>query len=79
VTNAFFASLHVLSVGPFPRSTMPVPLHKARARHERQWIGRISGGLPSVARRRRCAPTSFPPSLRLRCTFPARRPQTEAS
>jgi len=48
VTNAFFVSLHGLSVGPFPRSTMPVPLRKARARHERQRIGRISGWLPSA-------------------------------
>jgi hypothetical protein len=41
-------------------------------------VGRYSGGLSSAARRRRCAPTPFPPSLRLRATFPARRPQTEA-
>ena len=54
------------------------PLRKPRARHERQWIGRKRGGLPSATRRRRCAPTPFPPSLRLRYTFPARRPQTEA-
>jgi hypothetical protein len=42
-------------------------------------IGRRSGGLPSAARRRRYAPTPFQASLRLRFTFPARRPQTEAS
>jgi hypothetical protein len=31
------------------------------------------------ARRRRCAPASFPPSLRLRFTVSAHRPQTEVS
>jgi hypothetical protein len=41
-------------------------------------VGRNSGGLPSAARRRRCAPAPFQPSLRLRCTSSARRPQTEA-
>ena len=40
--------------------------------------GRISGGLPSAALRRRCAPTPFQPSLRLRSTVSTRRPQTEA-
>jgi hypothetical protein len=39
---------------------------------------RKSGVLPSAARRRRCAPAPFPPSLRLRFTSSARRPQTEA-
>jgi hypothetical protein len=58
-TNARFVSLHGLPVVPVPLSTTPVPLRKPRARHERQWIGRISGGLPSAARRRRCAPTAF--------------------
>ena len=42
-------------------------------------VGRSSGRLPSVARRRGCAPASLPPSLRLRSTFPACRPPTEAS
>jgi hypothetical protein len=41
-------------------------------------VGRYSGGLPSAARRRRCAPTPFPPSLRLRSTVSSRQPQTEA-
>ena len=41
-------------------------------------VGRNSGRLPSAARRRRCAPAAFQPSLRLCSTFPARRPQTEA-
>ena len=64
---------------PVPLSTTPVPLLKPRARHELAWCkGLRSGGLPSVARRRRCAPTPFLPSLRLPSTLPARRPQTEA-
>jgi len=78
VTNACFAALHGLMVGPVSHSTMPVPLRKTRARHERNSVGRISGRLPSAARRRRCAPAPFPPSLRLRFTPSARRPQTEA-
>ncbi len=41
-------------------------------------IDRIIGWLPSAARRRRCAPAPFPPSLRLRSTSSVRRPQTEA-
>jgi hypothetical protein len=58
---------------------MPVPLRKARARHERQWIGRISGWLPSVvgggvALRLRSRRLSASAPL-----FTARRPQTEAS
>jgi len=34
VTNARFASLHGLPVGPVPLSTTPVPLLKPHARHE---------------------------------------------
>jgi hypothetical protein len=78
VTNAHFVSLHWLSVGPFPRSTMPVLLRKKRARHERQWLGRISGRLPSAVGGGVALRTPFPPSLRLRSTVSARRPQTEA-
>jgi hypothetical protein len=79
VSNARFATLHGLAVGPVSLSTTPVPLRKPRARHERhlQWAAR-RGELPSAARRRRCAPTPFQPSLRLRSTVSARRPQTEA-
>jgi len=36
VTNARFASLHGLTVGPFSLSTTPVSLRKPRARHERK-------------------------------------------
>ena len=36
VTIARIATLHGLPVGPFSLSTTPVPLHKPRARHERQ-------------------------------------------
>jgi len=62
-------------------ASRPRPFHCAKppARHERPaaLCGK-SGGLPSAARRRRCASTSFQPSLRLRSTVSARRPQTEA-
>jgi hypothetical protein len=44
VTNAIFASLHGLSVGPFTRSTIPVPLRKARARHERHGLAASAAG-----------------------------------
>ena len=52
VTNARFASLHGLPVGPFPLSTTPVPLRKPRARHELKPFVNRSGALPSAARRR---------------------------
>ena len=45
VTNARFASLHGLPVGPFSLSTPPVPLRKSRARHERL-NSRIRAALP---------------------------------
>ena len=41
-------------------------------------VRRISGGRPSAARRRRCASAPFQPSLRLRSTVSAHRPQTDA-
>jgi hypothetical protein len=78
VTNARFASFHGLSVASYASRPRPFHSAKPRARHERHRVGRVSGGLPSAARRRRCAPTPFPPSLRLRSTVSARRPQTEA-
>jgi hypothetical protein len=79
VTNARIASLHGLPVATYPFRRRPFHSAKPRVRHERKFIGRNSGGLPSAVRRRRCALTSFPPSLRLCSTFPARQPQTEAS
>ena len=81
VTIARIATLHGLPVGPFSLSTTPVPIRKPRARHERQSrVGRKSGGLPSAARQRRCAPAAICYALlfALRSTFPARQPQTEA-
>jgi hypothetical protein len=78
VTNARIAAPHGRSVGPLPARPCPCRSAKPRARHKRRWIGRISGGLPSAARRRCCAPAPFQPSLRLRFTASARRPQTEA-
>ena len=80
VTNARFATLHGLPVGPVPLSTTPVPLLKPCARHERHshcaataagFRLRLGGG---VALRLRFARRSSPPALH----FPARRPQTEA-
>ena len=80
VTNARFAPLHRLSVGPVPLTTPPVPLLKPCARHERHsrcaaraacFRQRLGGG---VSLRLRFARRSSPPALH----FPARRPQTEA-
>jgi len=34
LTNALYAPLHGLLVGPVPLSTTPVPLRSKRARHE---------------------------------------------
>jgi len=49
VTNARFATLHVLLVVPVPLSTTPVPLRNPRARHERKSrVGRYA--LPSALR-----------------------------
>ncbi len=60
VTNARFAPLHGLTVGPVPLSTMPAPLRKTRARHERHSQSAARGGgfrlRPGSAC---CAPTSF--------------------
>ena len=79
MTNARVASLHGLPVGPVP------PLDHARSATQNApssraafAMCRMSGRLPSVARRQRCASAPFPPSLRLRYTSSARRPQTEA-
>ncbi len=66
---------------PVPLSTTPVPLRKPRARHERHSFATSQKRrLPSVARRRalRSVCVSLCAPLRLRSTFPARRPQTEA-
>jgi hypothetical protein len=80
VTNARFAPLHRLSVGPDPLTTAPVPLLKPCARHERHshcaaraacFRLRLGGG---VALRLRFVRCSSSPALH----FPARRPQTEA-
>ena len=58
------------------------PFHFATARSSRACMVecRRSGGLPSSARRRRCAPAAIHYALlsALRSTFPARRPLTEA-
>jgi hypothetical protein len=80
VTNAFFASLHGFSVGPFPRSTMPVPLRKARARHERHPHNAEGSACFRLRHGNgRSAPAPFPPSLRLHSTFPFAEPQAEAT
>jgi hypothetical protein len=73
VTNAPFASLHRLIVGPVSLTTTPVPFRKKRARHERHRVvskdRRASAcGSPTVVslRLRSCV---SPPSLH----FPVRR------
>ena len=54
MTNARFATLHGLPVGPIPLSTTPVPLRSKRARHERT-VWPQSRRLPSGACHRRFA------------------------
>jgi hypothetical protein len=78
VTNARIASFHGLSVGRMPLVHARSTMQNRALVTSGNFVGRNSGGLPSAARRRRCAPTPFPPSLRLRSTVSARRPQTEA-
>jgi hypothetical protein len=80
--------IEILKLGLLRSTGCPsphIPLDDARSTPQNRALvtsgndfSRNSGGLPSAARRRRCAPTSFQPSLRLRSTVSARRPQTEA-
>ena len=82
VTNARFAALHGLPVVPVPLSTTPAPLRKPRARHELAWCraaGAAGFRLRPGGGTLRSGCVSLGVSLRLRSTFPARRPQTEAS
>ena len=80
VTNARFASLHGLPVALLPSRRRPFHSANPRARHERQWSGRNSGGLPSAARRRalRSGCVSLCASLRLRSTV-SRSPTADRS
>ena len=81
MTNAIFASLHRLDGRPVSPATTSVPLRKNHARYElASAVCRKSVRLPSAARRRalRSGCDSLGVRLRLRSTFPARRPQTEA-
>jgi hypothetical protein len=80
VTNASFAALHALPASALrPPSTTLVPLRKARARHERNFLGSLhplaSVCGPAVPLRSGSASLDAP--LRRRSTS-ARRPQTEA-
>ena len=69
---------------PVAPSTTPVPLRKPRARHERAFaIGRMSGGLPSAARRRGVAlrlrfARRFPPPSAPLSPLADRRPKPES-
>jgi hypothetical protein len=80
VTNTRFASVRVLLVSPVSHSTMPAPLRKPRARHERH---PHNAELSACFRLRhgdgRFAPAPFRPSLRLHFTFPFAEPQAEAT
>jgi hypothetical protein len=71
VTNAGFASLHGLPVALLPFDDARSAPQTARSSRACMVQGRWNCGLPSAARRRVVL-------LRLRSTFPARRPQTEA-
>lgn len=48
VTNARFAPLHGLPVGPIPLSTTPVPLRNSYVRHERHSFGATAYAAASV-------------------------------
>jgi hypothetical protein len=81
VTNARFATLHGLPVGPFPLSTTPVPLRKNRAlvTSDIRSANRTSGGFRLRLGARRCASASLLYTLLSACApLPASRPPTEA-
>ena len=83
MTNARIAALHGLSVGPLPARPCPChsPQTSALVKASGNGVGRKSGGLSIVCGSAACADAlaTFQPSLRLRSTSSARRPQTEAS
>jgi len=81
VTDAPFAPLHGLPVGPVSLSTTPVPLRKTRARHERHpFKHRMSDGFRLRLGARRCTSASLRyPLLSAFAPLPASRPQTEAN
>jgi len=78
VTNAIFPSLHRLGGRPVSPTTTPVPLHKNRARHKRQFKWphqrRASVHGSAAALRSGFVPAVSPPALH----FFRRRPPTEA-
>jgi len=80
-TNACFAALDALPVSALrPSSTPLVPLRKARARHERNFLGFTAHAFASVcgsAVLLRSGSASLDAPFRRRSTS-ARRPQTEA-
>ena len=78
MTNAPFAPLHGLPVALLPFDDARSTAQTARSSRAALKAHRICGGLPSAARRRRCVPAPFPPSLRLHSTSSASRSQTEA-
>ena len=76
-TNARFAALHGLPVGPVSLSTPPAPLRKPRARHERaSAMCRKSGGFRLRLGGGRCAPRFVPLGASLRPPLHFPRPPT---
>jgi hypothetical protein len=73
VTNALFASLHRLMVGPVSLTTTPVPFRKKRARHERNRVAskdrRASACGSATVVSLRLHSCALPPALH----FPVRR------
>ena len=66
-------------VGPVPLTTKPVPFRKKRARHEPHFmVPNNRRAFRLRFRDGRYAAAPFPPSLRLRFTFPFAEPQAEA-
>ena len=79
MTNALSCSTSPAAVRPNPLTTAPVPFRK-KARSSRAAFQMRNDRRAFRLRFRdgRCAPAPFPPSLRLRFTFPFAEPQAEA-
>jgi hypothetical protein len=78
VTNAFSCSTSPAVIRPNPLTTAPVPFHKKARSSRATFHAEESAGFRLRFRDGRFAAAPFPPSLRLRFTFPFAEPQAEA-